>query len=151
MWKTLFALLLTSSLLFGELYKVSDFEADIFSKDGNQLKKIELTLIFEGDNIRPYDYKLLDALNIVISSFYIEDLFTSKGKERFKKLLTQYIVKKYMIDIDFIYIINFGIKERVDIDTLLKKLEKLEKEVIPKQEKNSSSLKKQEELLQMTE
>ncbi len=129
MKKILLLLLFTGSLLFGELYKISDFETDIFSKEGNRLKKIELVIMFEGDNVRQYDYKLLDALNIVISSFYIEDLFTSKGKERFKDLLQQYILKKYMIDIDFIYILRFGIKEQIDLDTLLKRIDTMEKKI----------------------
>ncbi len=104
-----------------------DFEADIFSKEGNKLKKIELSVMFEGENVRAADYKLLDALNVVISSFYLEDLFTSKGKERFKALLRQYILKKYMIDVDFIYILKLDIKERIDIDTLLERLRQLQK------------------------
>ncbi len=126
MVRVLIPLLFASSLLFGELYKVPDFETDIFSKEGNKLKKIELSIMFDGENVRAADYKLLDALNVVISSFYLEDLFTSKGKERFKKLLRQYILKKYMIDIDFIYILKLDIKERIDIDMLLQKLKKIE-------------------------
>ena len=127
MVRVLIPLLFASSLLFGELYKVPDFEADIFSKEGNKLKKIELSIMFDGENVRAADYKLLDALNVVISSFYLEDLFTSKGKERFKKLLRQYILKKYMIDIDFIYILKLDIKERINIDELLERLQHLQK------------------------
>ncbi len=108
---------------YAQLYKVPDFQSDIFSKDGNRLKKVELSLIFEGEDVQQDNYKILDALNIVVSSFYIEDLFTSKGKERFKTVLKQYIAKKYMIDIDFIYIIKFNIKQSVDLDKIVQELE----------------------------
>ncbi len=131
MKKALFALLFASSLLYGELYKIPDFEADLFSKQGNKLKKIELSIMFDGDNVRANDYKLLDALNVVISSFYIEDLFTSQGKERFKDLLKKYIMKKYMLDIDFIYILHLTIHEQIDVDTLLQKIEKVQRNVKP--------------------
>ena len=131
MKKALFTLLFASSLLYGELYKIPDFEADLFSKQGNKLKKIELSIMFDGDNVRANDYKLLDALNVVISSFYIEDLFTSQGKERFKDLLKKYIMKKYMLDIDFIYILHLTIHEQIDVDTLLQKIEKVQRNVKP--------------------
>jgi len=135
MKKALFALLFASSLLYGELYKIPDFEADLFSKEGNKLKKIELSIMFDGDNVRTNDYKLLDALNVIISSFYVEDLFTSQGKERFKDLLRKYIMKKYMLDIDFIYILHLTIHEQIDADMLLQKINKLQKNIkpVPKQ------------------
>ena len=129
MKKVLLLLLFTGSLLYGELWKIPDFKADLFSKQGNKLRKIELSIMFDGDNVRTNDYKLLDALNVVISSFYIEDLFTSQGKERFKDLLQKYILKKYMMDIDFIYILRLTIHEEIDVDQLLQKIEKLEKGV----------------------
>ncbi len=116
--------LLLSSLLYADKYKVNNFESDIFSKDGNNLKKVKMSLIFEGRDLKENDYKILDTLNIIVSSFYVEDLFTSQGKERFKTLLTQYISKKYMIDIDFIYIIKFETKQDVDVDRLIQKLKK---------------------------
>jgi len=127
MKKVFLLLLFTGSMLYGELLKIPDFEADLFSKQGNKLRKIELSIMFDGDNVRTNDYKLLDALNVVISSFYIEDLFTSQGKERFKDLLQKYILKKYMMDIDFIYILRLTIHEEIDVDQLLQKIEKLEK------------------------
>ena len=124
--RVVLALMLSWGLLFGELYKIEDFEADLFSRHGNKLKKVQMQLMLEGENLRQNDYKILDALNVVISSFYIEDLFTSKGKERFKSLLRKYLLKKYMIDPDFIYILRLDLKEQVDIDTLLEKLKTLE-------------------------
>ena len=142
MKKVFLLLLFTGSMLYGELLKIPDFEADLFSKQGNKLRKIELSIMFDGDNVRTNDYKLLDALNVVISSFYIEDLFTSQGKERFKDLLQKYILKKYMMDIDFIYILRLTIHEEIDVDKLLQKIEKLEKGVhLPANGKISSRIK----------
>ena len=123
MKKILLLLLMLYISAYAELYKVPDFESDIFSKDGNRLKKIEMSLIFEGIDLQQNEYKLLDALNVIISSFYIEDLFTSQGKEKFKALLKQYTTKKYMLDIDFIYIIKFRIKQNIDLDALVNELE----------------------------
>ena len=130
--------MLAGSLLFGELYKVENFETDIFSKKGNQLQKIEMTLMFEGDNLSANDYKLLDALNIIISSFYIEDLFTSKGKEHFKALLKKFLMKKYMLDIEFIYIIKLERKPEIDSKSLLQQLEKLQGTLQEKRTKKPS-------------
>ena len=116
-------MLLLCGFLHAELYKIDNFRSDIYSRDTKRLKPVEISLIFEGDDIKSKDYKIKDALNIVISSFYIEDLFTSKGKERFKELLKRYILKKYMIDIEFIYIQSLGIKESIDIDKIVKNLQ----------------------------
>ncbi len=127
MRKIFLSLILMSSLLFGELYKVENFETDIFSKKGNQLQKVEMTLMFEGENLSKNDYRVLDALNIIVSSFYIEDLFTSRGKERFKALLKTFLMKKYMLDVDFIYIIKIERKPQIDTQSLMEQIEKLQK------------------------
>ncbi len=126
MRKVLPVLFFLVSLLQAEIYKVDHFESDIFSKKGNALKKVELSLIFEGENLSRNDYKLLDALNIIISSFYLEDLFTSKGKERFKRLLKQFLLKKYMLDVDAIYLLKFDIKPALNCDKLETLLQKLQ-------------------------
>lgn len=94
---------------FAEVYKVSNFQSDIFSRDGNKLKKVTLSLRIEGRDLKENDYKIIDALNIIISSFYLEDLFTSKGKEQFKSSLSKYLEKKYAVEADTIYIKKFKI------------------------------------------
>jgi len=73
MKKVLLLLLFTGSLLYGELWKIPDFEADLFSKQGNKLRKIELSIMFDGDNVRASDYKLLDALKLVTLTANIGD------------------------------------------------------------------------------
>ena len=142
MRKVLLTLLCSATLLFGEIYRVDNFQTDIFSKKGNTLHKISLSLLFEGENLSQNDYKLLDALNIVISSFYIEDLFTSLGKERFKKLLRQYLLKKYMLDLDAIYLLKFDIVPKFDmqkLEQLLTKIEEREQKKRPTQAKEEKA------------
>ncbi len=92
--KKIALILLIVSYLFADTIHIDKLQSDLFSKDGNKLKKIEISLQLEGRSLRTNRHKILDALNIILSSFYIEDLFTSKGKERFKEQLKKYIEKK---------------------------------------------------------
>ena len=107
--RTLLIWLFLQSFAFAEVYEVSNFQSDIFSRDGNKLKKVTLSLRIEGRDLKENDYKITDALNIIISSFYLEDLFTSKGKERFKSSLSRYLEKKYSVEADAIYLKKFKI------------------------------------------
>ena len=112
-------LLLLSLFLKADVVEIKNFESDLFSKDRNRLKKIEFSLLFDGRDLNENRHKIVDALNIIISSFYIEDLFTSKGKERFKTVLTKYTAKKYSIDIDEIFIQKFQVKDNVSVETFI--------------------------------
>jgi hypothetical protein len=114
---TLFLLL--SSFLLADVVEIKNFESDLFSKDRNRLKKIEFSLLFDGRDLQENRHKIVDALNIVISSFYIEDLFTSQGKERFKTVITKYVGKKYAVDIDDIFIQKFRVKESITVDAFI--------------------------------
>ena len=64
--------------------------------------------------------KVIDALNIVIGSYYAEDLVTSRGKELLKSTLIAYAKKMHNLTIDTIYIkdlivkTNPSVKEIVD-------------------------------------
>ena len=122
--KMLFILLLINTFVQAEVYEVSNFQSDIFSKKGNSLKKVTLSLRIEGRDLQENDYKITDALNIIISSFYLEDLFTSKGKEQFKNSLSHYLEKKYNVEADVIYLKKFKITptslEIIDIIEALK-------------------------------
>ncbi len=118
-----FALL--TSFLYSDVLEITNFESDIFSKDRNRLKKVEFSLLFDGRDLKENRHKIIDALNIVISSFYIEDLFTSTGKERFKTVITKYISKKYAVDIDDIFIQSFKVKESsANVDAFMDALRK---------------------------
>lgn len=108
---------------FAEVYEVSNFQSDIFSRDGHKLKKVTLSLRIEGRDLKENDYKITDALNIIISSFYLEDLFTSKGKEQFKISLSQYLEKKYSVEADTIYLKKFKITPTsLEIDDFIEAL-----------------------------
>jgi uncharacterized protein (DUF2252 family) len=123
MIKVVFLSLLLWTSLIAEVYNVEDFESDIFSRNGNRLKKVSLSLRIEGRDLKENDYKITDALNIIISSFYLEDLFTSKGKEQFKKSLSKYLEKKYSVEADAIYLKKFSlIQTPIEIETLISAL-----------------------------
>ncbi len=100
-----FLLILSTLVLLNaeETFMVDDFEATLFSKASGTLQ-VQGSFIFEGRDVDIYDFKIIDALNVVIGSFYAEDLLTSKGKEAFKTTLIKYVQEKYALDIDTLYI-----------------------------------------------
>ena len=101
-------LLVVISLVVGlmaETLDIQQFESDVYSKEKkDSSKKITLDIVIEGRGVEEESFKVVDALNIVIGSFYAEDLLTSRGKEGLKKALIEYTKKTYSIDIDAIYI-----------------------------------------------
>ncbi len=104
--------------------QVSNFEVSIFSKLSKKPVQIEASMIFEGRDVEVYDFKIIDALNVIIGSFYAESLLTSKGKEGLKQALINYTRDKYSIDIDHIYIQKLNIKKDMsnyEIIELMKK------------------------------
>ncbi len=122
--KKLILSLLTVVPLLAQTVNIDNFQTDIFSQNSQNLKKIKLDLVFDINSTLPTpEYKLKDALNIVISSFFIESLFTSQTKENFKTLLINYLAKKYNIKINCIYITNMQIVNQIDLDELVKKLQ----------------------------
>jgi uncharacterized protein (DUF2252 family) len=131
--------ILLATFLSADVVEINDFESDLFSKDRNHLKKVEFSLLFDGRDLQENRHKIVDALNIVISSFYIEDLFTSKGKERFKVVLTKYLSKKYAIDIDDIFIQKFKMVDNVSVDAFI---DALRDEGFCRERSNSKSISK---------
>lgn len=111
--------LVTTVVLYADVLEIKNFESDLFSKDRDRLKKIEFSLLFDGRDLKVNRHKIVDALNVVISSFYVEDLFTSQGKEKFKTVITQYITKKYAVDIDDIFIQKFRVVDNVNVDAFI--------------------------------
>ena len=99
--------------------EIDDFEIDIYSTKIGDTKKIVLNLAIEGRSVYESEIKILDSLNIIISSFSKETLFTSKGKEEFKKAFKKYLESRYAIDVDEIYIQKLILKED-DCDKLIK-------------------------------
>ncbi|CUU88209.1 putative periplasmic protein [Campylobacter hyointestinalis] len=107
--------------VFGGSLVINDFQSDLYSKAGaNNMKKItmnlELITRYESVDKAP----IYDAINVIVSSFYVEDMMTSLGKENFKKTLIQYASKKYGIDIDEVYIISLKTINEIDIEKIIK-------------------------------
>ncbi len=110
--------------LYADMLRVEKFEADIFTKIDNKSQKVELDLLIEGRDVNTMDFKVYDSLNVVIGSFYVEDLMTSKGKETFKETLKEFAVKKYGIDIDDVFILRFVIKKELRVKEFIDALKK---------------------------
>lgn len=120
MKRFLLGLLLLHVSLFAETFALNNFHANVFSKVDKRPVDIGISLVFEGRDVNSYNYKIIDSLNVVIGSYYAEDLVTSRGKEILKSTLITYARKAYGMDIDAIYMkelvvkMNPSVKEIVD-------------------------------------
>ena len=129
MKKAILSMLILCSLGFGDVVSVEGFESDLYSKyDTNNLKTIsmDLEIITRDDDVTRAP--IYDALNIIVGSFYAEDIMTSKGKEGFKATLIKYIDKKYSISIDDIYIIKLKFVEETNIQRILDAIKAMNKD-----------------------
>ncbi|MCF6173989.1 MAG: hypothetical protein L3J44_09465 [Campylobacteraceae bacterium] len=104
MKKVFIVLLFVALNLTAQMLNIDDFNSVVFSRATNKPVSVSLNLMVEGRYVEDESYKIIDALNIIIGSFYWEDLITSRGKENFKIALKNYTTKKYSIDIDSVYI-----------------------------------------------
>lgn len=112
-------LALVPVFIFAQSVRVENLRTELYSKDAqNSLKKVELSLEFEGANLNANYNKLLDSTNTVISSFFYEDLFTELGKMRFKDTLAKFINKKYQLNVKNIYILSLKGIEKFDLKEL---------------------------------
>jgi hypothetical protein len=122
MKKIIIALLLSLNLS-ADSVDLIEFESDVFSKNSKILKKISISLHLDGEDLEINSYKIQDALNIIISSFYLEDLLTSKGKERFKSSFSSYLLKKYRVKVSSVFILKLvQISDIPDVDKLIEAL-----------------------------
>lgn len=117
-------MLLSALSVAEETFQIDNFEVSLFSKLAKEPVQIETSMIFEGRDIEVEDYKIIDALNIVISSFYAENLLTSQGKEGLKKAIINYTKDKYSIGIDAIYIQKLNIIKNVTAINIVEELRK---------------------------
>lgn len=123
MKKILLFLLFLSTFMSAQTLILENFEADLYSKKANlETKKISLNIYLEGRYVDDESHKIVDALNVVIGSFFAEDLITSKGKSSLKQTLTKFCEKEYGVDIDGIYINSLKIVDSVDLNELIRKL-----------------------------
>ncbi|EAL6280483.1 hypothetical protein DSU78_01900 [Campylobacter lari] len=126
--------------MYANSLSIEDFRTDLYSKAGNNtLKKIEMTLDFEGENLE--QKKIIDALNTIVSSYFYEDLFTEVGKNNFKETLLKFSNKKYKTQIKNIYILKVNSVAQFDIEELKRFVKDLEKK-----DEDSKETAKQEEI-----
>lgn len=103
-----------------DVLQIRDFQTDIYSKaSANATKKINLDLEVIGRDMEENEAYALDALNVVIGSFYIEDLLTSRGKEKLKETYIKYAAKKHAISIDTVLILGIKVVENLSLDQVI--------------------------------
>ncbi|EAJ3622317.1 flagellar basal body-associated FliL family protein [Campylobacter coli] len=125
--KKIFLLAFLSLSLNAQSLELDKIRTDLYSKSGaNVLKKVEISLEFEGEKLKENENKLTDAINTVISGFFYEDIFTELGKNNFKKTLEKFIDKKYKIKINDIYILSLSGVEKFDLEEFKRFLESTE-------------------------
>ncbi len=116
--------------------EINHLRTELYSKNGvNVLKKIDLSLEFEGENLELRKSQIIDSVNTVISGFFYEDIFTELGKNNFKKTLEKFMEKKYKLKVDAIYILSLSGVEKFDIEEFKKFLQSTEAEKKSKENK----------------
>ena len=121
--KKIFALAFAAVMAFAETLNIDNFETDLYSRDAkSSIKKVSISLRLEGRDVVDNEAYVLDALNVVIGSFYVEDLLTSLCKEKFKETLAKYTAKKHSVDIDEVLIISLKTVREPNIEELLEAL-----------------------------
>ena len=110
--------------LFAETLVIDNFHANVFAKADKKPVDVTLSLIFEGADVKRLEYKVVDALNIVIGSYYAEDLVTSRGKELFKSTLIAYAKKVHTLNIDDIFIKELTVKTTPSTQEIVEALKK---------------------------
>lgn len=130
--------------LFGADFEIKNLEVDLYSKTSSEMKKISMDLhIFTSEVAKSSAIK--DAINVIVSSFYAQDLMSSKGKEAFKEAIKKYSASKYKIKIDDVYILSLKEIDNIDIKRLVKQLDKYYKNSANK-ESNSRIPSSQDEI-----
>jgi len=123
--------------VFAETLALENFKANVFSKSDKKPVEVSVSLIFEGNDIKKNEHKAIDALNIVIGSYYAEDLVMSKGKELLKATLISYAKKTHALVIDAVYIKELSIKTNPTtqeiVDAIKKEALFQQKNMTPKQ------------------
>lgn len=110
-------LFLMPLFLAAQSLELKNLRTDLYSKTGaNTLKKVELSLEFEGESLKGNENKLYDSTLSVISGFFYEDVFTEVGKNNFKETLKRVINKKYKMNIKNIYILSISGVQKFDLE-----------------------------------
>ena len=115
MMRLKFIILVLGAFLNAQQINIENFQSDLYSKNSTNFKKIVLDMQLTSTQ-NADEAQLKDALNVIIGSFYAEDLMTSKGKEALKGALIQYSKQKYNIKIERIYILALKFAPDIDIN-----------------------------------
>ncbi len=110
--------------LFAETLVLDHFKANVFAKSDKKPVEVTIGLIFEGKEVKLYEYKVIDALNIVIGSYFAEDLVTSRGKEILKSTLIAYTKKTHSLVIDSVYIKELTVKTNPTTQEIVEAIKK---------------------------
>lgn len=141
MRRVLTAFLLLHVSLFAETLVLERFKANVFAKSDKKPVEVTVGLIFEGKEVKLYEYKVVDALNIVIGSYFAEDLVTSRGKELLKATLIAYAKKTHALVIDTVYIKELTVKTNPTTQEIV---EAIKKEGIFQQQQQNAAPKQQQ-------
>ncbi|MGP1484660.1 MAG: hypothetical protein ACTTJC_00945 [Campylobacter sp.] len=121
--KNIFLIAIFTTFVCAEVLNIENFESDLYSRDkSNSIQKVNVNLRVSGRDVFDNEPYILDSLNVVIGSFYVEDLLTSLGKEKFKETLVKYALKKHSIDIEEVLIISLKVIREPKIDELIQAL-----------------------------
>ncbi|ASM35080.1 periplasmic protein [Campylobacter sputorum subsp. bubulus] len=118
--KVLFCLLVFLSFSFSEGINIENFETNLYSKAGkNNIRKVSLSVELIGRDLMENKGKILDSINVIISSYFVEDIMTSKGKENFKNMVLEYARKRYNVDLEAMYIIELKTISEPSMDEII--------------------------------
>jgi len=118
------AFLLLHVSLFAETLVLERFKANVFAKSDKKPVEITVGLIFEGNEVKRSEHKVVDALNIVIGSYFAEDLVTSRGKEILKSTVIAYAKKTHGLVIDSVYIKELTVKTNPTTQEIVEAIKK---------------------------
>lgn len=124
MKKVFLAIIFLHVSLLAETFGIDQFRANVFAKADKKPVEVQVSLVFEGKDIGINEHKVIDALNIVIGSYYAEDLVTSRGKELLKSTLIAYAKKMHNLTIDTIYIKDLIVKTNPSVKEIVDALKK---------------------------
>lgn len=142
----LIAFLLLHVNLFAETLVVDHFKTNVFAKSDKKPVEANVALVFEGKDVKLNEYKVIDALNIVIGSYFAEDLVTSRGKELLKATLIAYAKKTHGLVIDAVYIKELTVKTNPTTQEIV---EAIKKEGVFQQQQQQNAAPKQQQSQQL--
>lgn len=140
MKRVLTAVLLLHVSLFAETLVLEHFRANVFAKSDKKPVEVTVGLIFEGNDVKKNEHKVVDALNIVIGSYFAEDLVTSRGKELLKSTIIAYAKKTHALAIDSVYIKELTVKTNPTTQEIV---DAIKKEGVFQQQQQQSNAPKQ--------